>query len=255
MGTKVGPNVTHVQVAECGVFLLPYFLQREGIRAIPISAIVGVAVALVITLAFFYANSKLENKAWIAIIMCTLTCLLAIGLFAGGCHEFEEVLCLPKGESLAEGEGTTAAPATEGTEGACVEGDAACTVADEGVDAGIFEGGPVPSEGVAAEGAAVVDESAAEAETEGRKLLAEAEGGTPGQENYCTPVIYRIKGKFWDQTRFPMALFKPSGYSSKPTVLQTTAWWSWFALTCLLHGYKWFMTQKIRANKALEGEV
>jgi hypothetical protein len=71
-----------------------------------------------------------------------------------------------------------------------------------------------------------------------------------GQENYCTPVIYRIKSKFWDQSRFPMALFKPFGYSSKPTVLQTAAWWSWFALSVALHAYKYFKTKSVRAQRA-----
>ena len=191
-----------------GVFLLPYFLQKEGIKAIPLSALAGIAIALVVTLGFFYASSKLQNKVWIAVIMATLTALLAIGLFAGGCHEFEE-LCLPDGQISAEG--------GEGEGGVVAEGDAI--------------------------------------EAEGRRLFAEAEGGAPGEENYCTPIIYRIKGKFWDQGRFPMALFKPFGYSSKPTVLQTVAWWCWFWLTVLLHMYKWFMTRKIRAARALQGDV
>ena len=52
----------------CGVFLLPYFLQKEGIKAIPLSALAGIAIALVVTLGFFYASSKLQNKVWIAVI-------------------------------------------------------------------------------------------------------------------------------------------------------------------------------------------
>lgn len=37
----------------------------------------------------------------------------------------------------------------------------------------------------------------------------------------------------------PMAIFKPFGYSSSRTVLQMVCFWTWLALGCGLHFYKW----------------
>lgn len=77
------------EVAECGVFLIPFFLGT-GAEAIPISALVGVVVALFLGIGIYIANNKMQNKNWLAFFMAGLTLFLAVGLFVGGCHEFEE---------------------------------------------------------------------------------------------------------------------------------------------------------------------
>ena len=78
------------ECAECGVFLIPFFLGT-GAEAIPLSAFVGIVVALFLGAGIYIANKKLQNKLYLAIFMSGLTLFLAVGLFVGGCHEFEEV--------------------------------------------------------------------------------------------------------------------------------------------------------------------
>ena len=78
------------EVAECGVFLIPFFLGT-GAEAIPLSALVGIAVSLVLGFGLYVANHKLKSKTVLAWFMSGLTLFLAVGLFVGGCHEFEEV--------------------------------------------------------------------------------------------------------------------------------------------------------------------
>ena len=78
------------EVAECGVFLIPFFLGT-GAKAIPISAVVGIGISLVLGIGIYVANHRLENRAWLAIFMSGLTLFLSVGLFVGGCHEFEEI--------------------------------------------------------------------------------------------------------------------------------------------------------------------
>jgi high-affinity iron transporter len=78
------------EVAECGVFLIPFFLGT-GAKAIPLSALAGIAVAVVLGLLMYIANHRIKSKTWLAVFMSGLTLFLAVGLFVGGCHEFEEV--------------------------------------------------------------------------------------------------------------------------------------------------------------------
>jgi high-affinity iron transporter len=78
------------EVAECGVFLIPFFLGT-GAKAIPLSALVGIAVSLVLGLGIYFANTRMNSKFWLAFVMSGLTLMLSVGLFVGGCHEFEEV--------------------------------------------------------------------------------------------------------------------------------------------------------------------
>ena len=79
------------EVAECGAFLLPFFLTGEGAKAIPLSGVIGIAVGGLMGVAIYYANKMLKNKAWLAAFMATLLLFLSVGLFTGGCHEFEEI--------------------------------------------------------------------------------------------------------------------------------------------------------------------
>lgn len=79
------------EVAECGVFLLPFFLDGKDLKGIPISALVGLVISLLLGALIYYANHKMKNEFWLAFFMSGLTLFLAVGLFVGGCHEFEEV--------------------------------------------------------------------------------------------------------------------------------------------------------------------
>jgi high-affinity iron transporter len=79
------------EVAECGIFLIPFFLGT-GAKAIPLSAVVGIAIALIIGIGLYVANQRMNNKASLAVTMSGVTLFLSVGLFVGGCHEFEEVL-------------------------------------------------------------------------------------------------------------------------------------------------------------------
>jgi high-affinity iron transporter len=79
------------EVAECGAFLLPFFLTGEGTKAIPLSGLIGIAVGGLMGLLIYYANRMLKNKVWLAAFMATLLLFLSVGLFVGGCHEFEEI--------------------------------------------------------------------------------------------------------------------------------------------------------------------
>jgi len=78
------------EVAECGVFLIPFFLGT-GAKAIPLSAVVGTAISLVLGIGIYIANNRMSSKFWLAIVMSGLTLFLSVGLFVGGAHEFEEV--------------------------------------------------------------------------------------------------------------------------------------------------------------------
>lgn len=79
------------EVAEIGVFLIPFFLEGEKAKAIPLSGIAGIVVGGLLGGIIYIANKRLENKTWLAVFMATLLLFLATGLFTGGLHEFEEV--------------------------------------------------------------------------------------------------------------------------------------------------------------------
>ena len=78
------------EVAECGIFLIPFFLYGGG-KAIPISALVGIAIALFLGGLSYIALQRMSSKFWLTLIMVLLTGFLSVGLFTGGAHEFEEV--------------------------------------------------------------------------------------------------------------------------------------------------------------------
>ena len=77
------------EVAECGVFLIPYFLTGTGVLSIPLSAVIGIVVGAIVCLGIYYANHKLKSTLGLTIFTVTLLMLLSTGLFSGGCHKFE----------------------------------------------------------------------------------------------------------------------------------------------------------------------
>ena len=72
------------EIAEIGVFLVPFFLTGEGAKAIPLSGIAGIAVGAVLGGIIYLANKRCKNKFWLAAFMAILLLLLSTGLFVGG---------------------------------------------------------------------------------------------------------------------------------------------------------------------------
>lgn len=79
------------EVAETGAYLLPYILAGH-ISSIYLSSVIGIIVGFVVGISVYIANKKQKNMKALAIFMASLTGMLAIGLFTGGCHEFEKAL-------------------------------------------------------------------------------------------------------------------------------------------------------------------
>jgi high-affinity iron transporter len=80
------------EVAECGVFLLPFFLDGDNLVAIPLSAVIGISVGLAVGFLVYWANQSMKQKHYVCIFVTIVLAFLATGLFVGGCHEFEEIL-------------------------------------------------------------------------------------------------------------------------------------------------------------------
>jgi high-affinity iron transporter len=79
------------EVAECGVFLIPFFLSGDGIVAIPLSALVGIVVGGVLCLGIIFANHRFKNTVGLTVFTVAILLILSTGLFSGGCHKFEIV--------------------------------------------------------------------------------------------------------------------------------------------------------------------
>mmetsp|Transcript_51965 Transcript_51965/g.77623 ORF Transcript_51965/g.77623 Transcript_51965/m.77623 type:complete len:354 (-) Transcript_51965:242-1303(-) len=84
------------EVAECGVFLIPFFLTGEGVKAVPLSAVIGSFVGLALGVAIYFANKTLKDKRMLAFFMGSLLLLMSTGLFSGGCHNLEKVFGMTK---------------------------------------------------------------------------------------------------------------------------------------------------------------
>jgi high-affinity iron transporter len=72
------------EVAECGAFLIPFFLTGEGAKAIPLSGLIGIAVGGLMGVIIYYSNKRLEDKTWLAVFMSVILLFLSVGLFVGG---------------------------------------------------------------------------------------------------------------------------------------------------------------------------
>jgi high-affinity iron transporter len=71
------------ELAEIGVFLIPFFLGGEAI-AVPLSGLAGIAVGGLLGGIIYFANKLLKNKFWLAAFMAILLLMLSTGLFVGG---------------------------------------------------------------------------------------------------------------------------------------------------------------------------
>ena len=137
------------EVAECGAFLIPFFLTGNGARRIPLSGAVGLVIGMAGCSGVYYANQKFKSTVGLTTFISSLLLLFSAGLFTGGCHEFEVVY------------------------------------------------------------------------------------------GY-TPVVWRIRGEFWNAEKLPMTLLQPFGYSSTRTVLQLACFWSWLLAGIALHLRKYY---------------
>ncbi|GAX18226.1 hypothetical protein FisN_31Hh021 [Fistulifera solaris] len=77
------------EVAECGVFLIPFFLAGDQLKAIPLSAVTGSCIGLLVGIGIYVANQQLRNTTALALFGVLLLVFLAAGLFTGGCHKIE----------------------------------------------------------------------------------------------------------------------------------------------------------------------
>jgi high-affinity iron transporter len=77
------------EVAECGVFLIPFFLNRQDLEKIPLSAVVGSAVGLLFGYLVYVANQRLTKKCSLCVFAVLLLVVLSAGLFTGGSHKLE----------------------------------------------------------------------------------------------------------------------------------------------------------------------
>jgi high-affinity iron transporter len=77
------------EVAECGVFLVPFFLSGDGLVAVPLSALIGSIIGLLCGLGIYWANKKFTNKMGLTVFAVLLLVSISAGLFSGGCHNLE----------------------------------------------------------------------------------------------------------------------------------------------------------------------
>jgi high-affinity iron transporter len=79
------------EVAEVGVFLLPFFLGENSLVEVPVSGAVGIVVGLVAGIGIYYISASRKDLFWLAFSLAAVTGMLSVGLFTGGCHKFEMV--------------------------------------------------------------------------------------------------------------------------------------------------------------------
>lgn len=79
------------EVAECGVFLIPYMIGNSA-RSIPVSAAVGIVIGLAGGYGTYWAQQNLDDTRMLAFFLANLTGWLSLGLFVSGCHYMELVL-------------------------------------------------------------------------------------------------------------------------------------------------------------------
>mmetsp|Transcript_20520 Transcript_20520/g.38925 ORF Transcript_20520/g.38925 Transcript_20520/m.38925 type:complete len:352 (+) Transcript_20520:110-1165(+) len=77
------------EVAECGVFLIPFFLSGDGLEAVPLSAVVGSVVGSIMGISIYYANKTFTEKISLTVFVALILLFLSAGLFTGGCHNLE----------------------------------------------------------------------------------------------------------------------------------------------------------------------
>ena len=75
------------EVAEVGIFLIPFFLSGDNLSSIPLSAVIGCAVGLFCGAGIYIANRRFKKKIHLCIFAVLLLVFLSAGLFTGGCYK------------------------------------------------------------------------------------------------------------------------------------------------------------------------
>ncbi|KAL7510360.1 hypothetical protein ACHAXN_012007 [Cyclotella atomus] len=202
------------EVAECGAFLLPFFLTGEGAKAIPLSGVIGIAVGGLMGALIYVANKQLKNKVWLAVFMAALLLFLSVGLFVGGCHEFEEIYGeTPKVYNIGYARRLQSDDVVHASDDVVHASDEVVHASDDVTSAESgFQSDDVVSK-------------------EKEKVLT-----------------------FWSEKQLPFALLKPFGYSAGRTQLQIACFWSWLTLGIALHIWKYVSAKKIREAQELAAE-
>jgi high-affinity iron transporter len=78
------------EVTECGVYMIPFILGSNA-KAIPLSGLVGLFIALLLTTGIYQANQHMKNKFWVAVFMAGLMLMLSVGLLVGAASEFQSL--------------------------------------------------------------------------------------------------------------------------------------------------------------------
>jgi len=66
-----------------------------------------------------------------------------------------------------------------------------------------------------------------------------------GNEIGDLKVVWKIEDEFWSVQRLPMTILKPFGYNDTRTVLEIVCYWSWLALSALLHFRKYRISPRL----------
>jgi hypothetical protein len=73
-----------------------------------------------------------------------------------------------------------------------------------------------------------------------------------GNEIWDLKKVWTIEGDFWSVNRLPMTVFKPFGYNDSRTVLEIVCFWSWLALSALLHCRKCRRAPRVSSQSSTE---
>lgn len=73
-----------------------------------------------------------------------------------------------------------------------------------------------------------------------------------GNEIWGLKKVWTIEGDFWSVNRLPMTIFKPFGYNDSRTVLEIVCFWSWLALSALLHYRKYRRAPRVLSESSTD---
>lgn len=200
--------------------------------------------------AIYVANKQLKSKVWLAVFMATLLLFLSVGLFVGGCHEFEEIYGeTPKvynigyARRMEESDDVVHASddVVHASDYVSSEDAEYVTSADHASDDVVHASGYVTSEDHASDDVTHASDDVVHADGFQSDDVVSKENA----EKVLT---------FWSEKKLPFALLKPFGYSAGRTQLQIACFWLWLVLGIALHGWKYLSAKKIIEAQELADE-